>query len=58
MIKYTKATVVKSFYWETDSRPIENYIKIMIRNGYQYRDCQGANDGQYHSTWIVVMEKY
>lgn len=53
-----KLTLVKSFWLESDSEQVAEYIKNQIKNGYILKSVAGANDGQYNSTWIVVMEKY
>lgn len=53
-----KLTLVKSFWSENNSEQVAEYIKNKIKNGYILKSIEGANDGKYHSTWIVVMEKY
>lgn len=53
-----KSTLVKSFWSEGDSENVAEYIKNQIKSGYILKSVEGANDGQYMSTWIVVMEKY
>ena len=53
-----KLTLVKSFLLESDSEQVAEYIKNQIKNGYILKSVEGANDGRYYSTWIVIMEKY
>lgn len=52
-----KVTIVKSMSQEYDSERAAEYIKQRIREGYTLTHLEGANDGQYNSTWIIVMEK-
>lgn len=53
-----KLTMVEHFKNQTDAKEVSEYIHNMIKSGWQLKEFHGANDGQYHSTWIVVMEKY
>jgi len=53
-----KITLVQYFRMQEDAENIKNYISKMIKSGWQLKEVEGANDGKYASTWIVVMEKY
>ena len=52
-----KVTIVKSMTLESNSDRAADYIRQRIREGYTLTHLEGANDGQYNSTWIIVMEK-
>jgi hypothetical protein len=53
-----KLFTVKSFGYESDSDNVASYIKDQIKKGWILKEVEGANDGQFASTWVVVMEKY
>jgi hypothetical protein len=53
-----KAFIVKSFTYETNSGNVARYIKDQIKKGWILKEIEGANDGEFGSTWVVVMEKY
>lgn len=53
-----KSVLIKSFTYQGDSDNVAEYVRQKIRSGYILKSVDGANDGQYNSTWIVVMEKY
>lgn len=53
-----KHYLTKSFVMEYDSENVRDYVKLQIKNGWILKEIEGANNGQYRSTWIVVMEKY
>lgn len=59
-VKPAKAsqTIVKDFRYQDDSYNIAIYIRTKIQEGWQLKLVEGTNNGQYNSTWIVVMEKY
>ena len=50
--------LVKAMILQHDSEEAAEYIKEKIRSGYILKLVSVANDGQYMSSWIVVMEKY
>jgi uncharacterized membrane-anchored protein YitT (DUF2179 family) len=52
-----KVTLVKSMTFESNSDNVAEYIRQRIREGYTLTHLEGANDGEYDSTWIIVMEK-
>jgi hypothetical protein len=51
-------TQVKYFIDQYDAENAAYYIEQKINNGWILKEFEGANDGKYSSTWIVVMEKY
>lgn len=53
-----KLTLVKSFLSEIGSEQVAEYIKNQVKNGYILKSVEGANNGKYQSTWIIVMERY
>lgn len=53
-----KLFIVKSFGFESDSENVAIYIKDQMKKGWILKEFEGANDGEYHSTWVVIMEKY
>lgn len=53
-----KLFMVKTFIYKQDSREIGIFIKEQMKKGWILKEVEGANDGQYDSTWLVVMEKY
>jgi hypothetical protein len=53
-----KQFMVKNFIHETDCEQVGIYIKQQMKKGWILKEVEGANDGQYASTWVVVMEKY
>jgi hypothetical protein len=53
-----KQFMVKNFINETDCEQVGIYIKQQIKKGWILKEVEGANYGQYSSTWVVVMEKY
>jgi hypothetical protein len=53
-----KVFIVKSFTYETNSGNVHRYIKYQMKKGWILKEVEGANDGEFASTWVVVMEKY
>jgi hypothetical protein len=53
-----KVFIVKSFTYETNSGNVARYIKDQMKKGWILKEVEGANDGEFASTWVVVMEKY
>ena len=53
-----KLFMVKTFIYKQDSKEIGIFIKEQMKKGWILKEVEGANDGQYASTWVVVVEKY
>lgn len=53
-----KLFMVKTFIYKQDSKEIGIFIKEQMKKGWILKEVEGANDGQYASTWVVVLEKY
>lgn len=53
-----KLFMVKTFVYKSDSKEIGIFIKEQMKKGWILKEVEGANDGQYKSTWVVVLEKY
>lgn len=53
-----KYFITKSFTVEHNSRNVEKYVNYHMKKGWIVTHIEGASDGQYYSTWIVVLEKY
>jgi hypothetical protein len=54
----SKFFIVKSFTYETNSSAVARYINEQMKKGWILKEVEGANDGEFASTWVVVMEKY
>lgn len=53
-----KTHIVKEFVYQSNSDNVAEFIRGKVKDGWIVKQVSGANDGQYYSTWIVVMEKY
>lgn len=53
-----KQYMIKNFTNEPDCQNVGNYISQQMKKGWILKEVEGANDGKYESTWVVVMEKY
>ena len=53
-----KQFMVKNFISELDCEQVGIYIKQQMKKGWILKEVEGANHGNYASTWVVVMEKY
>jgi len=53
-----KTFIVKYFYSESDAGNVSKFIMGKMKEGWILKQVSGTNDGEYYSTWIVVMEKY
>lgn len=50
--------MVKNFNGLWDSNKVATYINQQMKEGWELKEVEGANQGQYDSSWIVVMQKY
>ena len=55
---HPKFFMVKSFTYETNSGAVARYINEQMKKGWILKEVEGANDGEFASAWVVVMEKY
>jgi|694.fasta_scaffold27763_6 hypothetical protein len=53
-----KQFMVKNFINESDCEQVGIYIKQQMKKGWILKEVEGANNGEFASTWVVVMEKY
>lgn len=53
-----KLFMVKDFTYESNSVNVASYIRDQMKKGWILKEVEGANNGEYASTWIVVMERY
>lgn len=50
--------MVKNFNGVWSSEKVGTYINQQMKEGWELKEVEGANQGEYDSTWIVVMVKY